>query len=138
MPWVRRQFLQLAGVGAAACLGSAWSGAAAARSGGGAAFGIDYDSFKACEGGDFQVATQTGEPVSLRLDSVERAPSLIGYPDLQRARAGCFSLVFRSEQPVELVEGIHAFRTPRGDEFAALISPLARDGSSFQVVFNRL
>lgn len=138
MPWVRRQFLQLAGVGAAACLGRAWTGVATAGPGPRAVFGIDYDSFKACEGGDFQVATQTGEPVTLRLHSVDRAPSLIGYPDLQRARAGCFSLLFRSGQAVDLVEGIHAFRTPAGDEFAALISPLARDGHSFQVVFNRL
>lgn len=138
MPWVRRQFLQWAGVSAVACLGASRAVLAVAPAQGVPDFGIDYDSFKAREGGNFLAATQTGEPVSLCLDSVQRAPNLIGYPNLDRARAGCFSLVFRSAVSVDLAEGIHAFRTPTGEEFAALISPLARDGRSFQVVFNRL
>src|SRR5690606_28847157 len=117
-------------------LGGAWTGVATAGPGPRAVFGIDYDSFKACEGGDFQVATQTGEPVTLRLHSVDRAPSLISYPDLQRARAGCFSLLFRRGQAVDLVDGMHAFRTSAGDDFAALMPPSARDGHRSHVGLN--
>lgn len=63
MPWVRRQFLQWAGVGAAACLGAFKATQVAASSGALPRFGIDHDSFKACEGSDFLVAIQTSEPV---------------------------------------------------------------------------
>jgi hypothetical protein len=138
MAWVRRQFLQLAGASAAACVGAVRSAIAALPTGRPSGFRIDYDSFKHCEGREFLVATQTREPVTLRLDNAARAPTVAGYPDRDRANAGCFSLVFVSEQPVDLVEGIHAFRTPDGAEFAALISPLSPDGRRFQVVFNRL
>jgi hypothetical protein len=140
MAWDRRGFLQLAGVGTAACVTGGRAGAVevASASASRPAFGISYEHFRACEGRDFMVAVQTDEPVSLRLREVVAAPTLEGYPRPRQTLSGCFTLVFESEQAVDLVEAIHAILTPEGDTFAALVSPLGNDGRRFQVVFNRI
>ncbi len=138
MNWDRREFLQFAGVGAALCVGGGWPGDAEGAEDFVAGGGIGYRRFKACEGGEFLVAIQTPDPVTLRLQRVEAAPTLAGYPGPEMTQEGCFTLVFESGEPIDLVEAVHAIRAPDGGTFAALISPLSTDGRRYQVVFNRI
>ncbi|HEY6942976.1 DUF6916 family protein [Dokdonella sp.] len=130
----RRQFLRL--FGAAATMLALGKSAFVAAAAAGSLGDMDASSFARMVGAKFQLE-RDGAPSS-ELDLVKVVPlqSVKGYPDARRARAGCFTLVFRTAQPSALPEGIYDFSNS-GARFQAYMSPIRGDGLSYQVVFNR-
>ncbi|HEU4612082.1 MAG TPA: hypothetical protein VFS15_08395 [Kofleriaceae bacterium] len=130
----RRQFLRLFGA-AATLLALGKSGFAAAASAS-RPDDMDSSSFARLVGKDFKVAHDGLPSSELNLVKVVPLQSTKGYPDARRARAACFTLVFRSGQPSALPEGVYDF-SAGGSHFQAYMSPIRGDGLSYQVVFNR-
>ena len=135
----RRQFLRLVGAAAALCaLGESTLVAAAAK--GASAKNLsemDYSAFAQLVGKGFRLARDGKPALDLALAKVVPLESTKGYADERRARAQCFTLVFRSAERSALPQGIYDFSTSGVATFQAFISPILGDGRSYQVVFNR-
>ena len=136
----RRQFLRLVGAAAAVCALGESSLVAAAAKGASATSrsDLDYPSFSQQVGKDFHLARDGKPALDLALAKVVPLKTAKGYADERKARAQCFTLVFRSGEPTALPEGIYDFSAAGVAGFQAYISPINGDGRSYQVVFNRI
>jgi hypothetical protein len=136
----RRQFLRLFGAAATLLALGEFAPAAAAAAKASPAKGVaemDYSAFAQLAGRGFRLTRDGKAMPDLKLAKVVPLKSTKGYADERVARAQCFTLVFRSEQPSALAEGVYDFSAAGVATFQAFMSPILGDGRSYQVVFNR-
>lgn len=138
MPQPRRHFIQqFALAGVALALGRAHAAPAGAKSAPAQDTTPGYSTFAALVGRAFSVRQEASPTTSLELAEVLRPRSLRGYPNTEKAREQCFTLIFRGEAGQPLPQGIYRLDTPGLAGFDAFMSPVDRDGDCYQVVFNR-
>ncbi|MDR3386534.1 MAG: hypothetical protein P4L92_05730 [Rudaea sp.] len=137
MSTARRRFLHNAAIAAVAALAVPLRVVSAASAVGTTSNDVDHDSMVPLIASDFKVSQGGTQLASLQLVAVNRPASLKGYRDPQQAARNTFTLIFRSEQPSTLKEGIYTFSSPRHAAFSAFISPINGDQRTYQIVYNR-
>ncbi|TCO38240.1 DUF6916 family protein [Dokdonella fugitiva] len=137
MPQRRRFLLQLGAASVALSLGKAGEVLAAAPASAPAAADFSVSAFAPMVGRPFKLV-RDGASADLRLARVVPLKNAQGHADEKRARERCFTLVFRSEQPSALEEGIYEFSTAGRPAFSAFMSPILGDKRSYQVVFSQV
>ncbi|MGN6518456.1 MAG: DUF6916 family protein [Dokdonella sp.] len=130
----RRFLLQLGAASVVLSLGKAGEVFAAASAPAAADFSVS--AFTPLIGRSFKLVRE-GTSADLRLAEVVPLKNAKGYPDEKRALERCFTLVFRSEQPSALADGIYEFGTAGRAGFSAFMSPILGDKRSYQVVFSQ-
>jgi hypothetical protein len=129
----RRFLLQLGAASVVLSLGRAGDVLAAASA---PAADFSVSAFTPLIGRSFKLVRE-GTSADLRLAEVVPLKNAKGYPDEKRALERCFTLVFRSEQPSALADGIYEFSTAGRAGFSAFMSPILGDKHSYQVVFSQ-
>ena len=133
MPQRRRFLLQLGAASVALSLGKAGEALAAAAA---PSADLSVSAFAPLIGRKFELA-RDGASTALKLVKVVPLKSAKGYADEKRALERCFTLVFRSDAPSALAEGIYEFNSSGRLGFSAFMSPILGDKRSYQVVFNQ-